>query len=197
MVFVAVVLTRKCMYSTKKKYIPQVGAKIIFCTVQWSLSLLQWAHILDSVLYTLYNGLSSCRLIFIVPTKITSPQKSRSPQKSLLWVRRASTAEQLIVHQLVSELNALHCMKLSEKPELKCGVCLPTREHGLSRLILVGPSHVGKLANLLGPSDQVLYLALLAQTLSKASVDGIAEKLSSLNLPNRTLLSLTSFPAQY
>ena len=143
--------------------------------------------ILDSVLYTLYNGLSSCRLIFIVPTKITSPQKSRSPQKSLLWVRRASTAEQLIVHQLVSELNALHCMKLSEKPELKRGVCLPTREHGLSRLILVGPSHVGKLANLLGPSDQVLYLALLAQTLSKASVDGIAKKLSSLNLPNRTL----------
>ena len=50
MVFVAVVLTRKYMYSTKKKYIPQVGAKIIFCTVQWSL--LQWAHILDSVLYS-------------------------------------------------------------------------------------------------------------------------------------------------
>ena len=55
----------------------------------------------------------------------------------------SQVSEQLIVHQLLSELNALHCMKLSEKPELK-----------LSRLIFVGASHAGKMATLLGSSDQ-------------------------------------------
>ena len=68
----------------------------------------------------------------------------------------SQVSEQLIVHQLLSELNALHCMKLSEKPELK-----------LSRLIFVGASHAGKMATLLGSSDQVLYLSLPSQTAPK------------------------------
>ena len=51
-------------------------------------------------------------------------------------------SEQQIVHQLLSELNNLHC---HEKPELKRGVCLPLREHGLSRLVFVGESHTGRI----------------------------------------------------
>ena len=94
----------------------------------------------------------------------------------------SQVSEQLIVHQLLSELNALHCMKLSVKPELKCSVCLPTRENGLSRLIFVDVSHAGKIATLLGSSDQVLYLSLPAQTAPKATVDSIVNKLKILSL---------------
>ena len=79
-------------------------------------------------------------------------------------------SEQLIVHQLISELNTLHCLNLSEKPELKSGVCFPACEHGLSRLVFGGASHTGKMATLLGLSDQVLYLPLPAQTAPKSSV---------------------------
>ena len=69
-------------------------------------------------------------------------------------------SEQLIVHQLISELNSLHCLNLCKKPELKRGMCLPTHEHGLSRLVFVGASHAGKMATLLGLCDQVVYLPL-------------------------------------
>ena len=89
-------------------------------------------------------------------------------------------SEQLIVHQLISELNTLHCLNLGKKPELKRSVCLPTCEHGLSRLVFVGASHTGKMATLLGLSDQVLYLPLPAQTAPKSSVDCIVEKQDAL-----------------
>ena len=59
-------------------------------------------------------------------------------------------SEEQIVHQLLSELNNLHCLTLSEKPELKRCVCLPTPEHGLSKLVFVGASHTGRMATLLG-----------------------------------------------
>ena len=94
-------------------------------------------------------------------------------------------SEQLIVHKLLAELNALHCMMLNEKPELKRGVCLPMRENGLSRLIFVGASHAGKMATLLGSSDLVIYLSLHAQTAPKATVDGIVDKLQSMSLPKQ------------
>ena len=105
----------------------------------------------------------------------------------------SQVSEQLIVHQLLSELNALHCMKLSEKPELKRGVCLPTPENGLSRLIFVGASHAGKMATLLGSSDQVLYLSLPTQTAPKASVDGIVNKLKSLTLTKQDAIIVDIF----
>ena len=105
----------------------------------------------------------------------------------------SQVSEQLIVHQLLSELNALHCMKLSEKPELKRGVCLPTPENGLSRLIFVGASHAGKMATLLGSSDQVLYLSLPAQTTPKAILDAIVDKLKSLTLSKQDAIIVNIF----
>ena len=102
-------------------------------------------------------------------------------------------SEQLIVHKLLSELNALHCMKLSVKPELKLGVCLPMRENGLSRLIFVGASHAGKMATLLGSSDQVIYLSLPAQTAPKATVDGIVDKFESLSLSKQDAIIVDIF----
>ena len=94
----------------------------------------------------------------------------------------SQVSEQLIVHQLLSELNALHCMKLSEKPELK-----------LSRLIFVGASHAGKMATLLGSSDQVLYLSLPAQTAPKAILDAIVNKLKSLTLSKQDAIIVDIF----
>ena len=67
-------------------------------------------------------------------------------------------------------------------PDLERSVCLPTRGHGLSRLVLVGVSHTAKMAALLGPSEQVAYLPLPAQTAPKASVDSIVKKLLSMKL---------------
>ena len=102
-------------------------------------------------------------------------------------------SEEQIVHQLVSELNNLHCLTLSEKPELKRGVCLPTREQGLSRLVFIGASHTGRMAALLGLGEQVLYLSLPIQTELKASVDNIAEKLSDMSLTKHDALILDIF----
>ena len=75
--------------------------------------------------------------------------------------------EQTIVCQLITELKSLHCLKLSEKPDLKRGMCLPTLEHGLRKLVLLGASHASKMATLLGLDDQVSYLSLPAQTAPK------------------------------
>ena len=86
-------------------------------------------------------------------------------------------SKQQIVHQLLSELNNLHCLMLSEKPELKRGVCLPRRKHGLSKLVFVSASHTGRMATLLGLSEQVLYLSLPTQTTLKASGDSIGRKI--------------------
>ena len=105
----------------------------------------------------------------------------------------SQVSEQLIVHQLLSELNALHCMKLSEKPELKRGVCLPTRENGLSRLIFVSASHAGKMATLLGSSDQVIYLSLPAQTAPKATMNGIVDRLQSMSLSKQDAIIVDIF----
>ena len=102
-------------------------------------------------------------------------------------------SEEQIVHQLLSELNRLHCLTLSEKPELKRGMCLPTREHGLSKLVFVGASHTGRMATLLGLGEQVLYLSLPTQTALKASVDNIAEKLSDMSLTKHDALILDIF----
>ena len=102
-------------------------------------------------------------------------------------------SEQQIVHQLLTELNSLHCLTLSEKPELKRGVCLPTREQGLSRLVFIGASHTGRMAALLGLGEQVLYLSLPIQTELKASVDNIAEKLSDMSLTKHDALILDIF----
>ena len=69
-------------------------------------------------------------------------------------------------------------------PDLERSVCLPTRGHGLSRLVLVGVSHTAKMAAVLGPSEQVAYLPLPTQTAPKASVDtdSIVKKLLSMKL---------------
>ena len=67
-------------------------------------------------------------------------------------------------------------------PDLERRVCLPTRGHGLSRLVLVGVSHTAKMAAVLGPSEQVAYLPLPTQTAPKASVDSIVKKLLSMKL---------------
>ena len=67
-------------------------------------------------------------------------------------------------------------------PDLERSVCLPTRGHGLSRLVLVGMSHTAKMAAVLGPSEQVAYLPLPTQTAPKASVDSIVKKLLSMKL---------------
>ena len=102
-------------------------------------------------------------------------------------------SKQPIVHQLLSELNNLHCLMLSEKPELKRGMCLPRHEQGLSKLDFVSASHTGRMATLLGLSEQVLYLSLPTQTALKASVDSIAEKLGDMMLTKQDALIIDIF----
>ena len=69
----------------------------------------------------------------------------------------------------------------------------PTRENGLSRLIFVGASHAGKMATLLGSSDQVIYLSLPAQTAPKATVDSIVDKLLSMSLSKQDAIIVDIF----
>ena len=54
-------------------------------------------------------------------------------------------------------------------------------------------SHAGRMATLLGLSDQVVYLPLPAQTAPKASVDGIVEKLLSMQLTKKDALIIDIF----
>ena len=104
-------------------------------------------------------------------------------------------SEQTIACQLIADadLNSLHCLKLSDKPDLKCAMCLPTREHGLRKLVLVVVSHSSKMATPLGLDDQVSYLSLPAQTAQKACVDNIVAKLLELELTNKDVLILDIF----
>ena len=119
-----------------------------------------------------------CAPVGLLPTKILPLSKE---------------SEQTIVCQLIADLNSLHCLKLSDKPDLKRGMCLPTCEHGLRKLVLVGASHTSKMATLLGLDDQVSYLSLPAQTAQKACVDNIVAKLLELELTNKDVLILDIF----
>ena len=76
---------------------------------------------------------------------------------------------------------------------MKRGVCLPTRELGLSRLVFVGASHTSKMATLLGLDDKVIYLSLPAQTAPKACVDTIVTKIQELGLTKKDALIIDIF----
>ena len=71
-------------------------------------------------------------------------------------------------------------------------MCLPTCEHGLRKLVLVGASHTSKMATLLGLDDQVSYLSLPSQTAPKACVDNIVAKLLELELTNKDPLVMSN-----
>ena len=105
----------------------------------------------------------------------------------------SADSKKIVIHKLVSELNSLHCLGLGEKPNLARGVCLPTREHGSSRLVLFGASHTAKIAALIRPSELVTYLPLPAQTLPPGSVAAVNLKVAELGLGKKDILIIDIF----
>ena len=53
-----------------------------------------------------------------------------------------------ITVSLIKELNSLHCLNLTELPEIKCNCGHPTAGLGGCKLVLVGASHTAKIAAL-------------------------------------------------
>ena len=87
-----------------------------------------------------------------------------------------------ITASLVSELNNLHCLNLTEQPEIKRDSGLPTAGLGGCKLVMVVASPTAKIAALNRHSGTTEYILLPGQLLSAESVSSLKEKISSINL---------------
>ena len=92
---------------------------------------------------------------------------------------------------MTTELNNLHCLNLVGSPNLTLGVCLPTRETGLGWLILVGASHVAKIAAHIEPSDKVTYLALPSQAILSGVI--LTNKIFDLDMQKGDILLIDPY----
>ena len=95
-----------------------------------------------------------------------------------------------ITASLVAELNTLHCLNLSEEPEIKRDSGLPTAGLGGCKLVMLGGSHTSKIAALTRHSGTTEYIQLPGQLLSTESVVNLDEKIASLNLGEGDILYL-------
>ena len=96
--------------------------------------------------------------------------------------------EVVITESLIAELNSLHCLNLSEKPEVKRDSGLPKTGLGGCKLVMLGGSHTTKIAALTRHSGTTEYIQLPGQLLSTEFVGNIEEKVGLLNLGEGDIL---------
>ena len=129
-----------------------------------------------------------------LPLSIRHPRKARTvipapvdPLPTTIAPLSAAT-ESVIIESLISELNSLHCLNLSEKPEVKRDSGLPKAGLGGCKLVMMGGSHTAKIAALTRHSGTTEYIQLPGQLLSAEFVGNLEEKVGLLNLGEGDIL---------
>ena len=131
-----------------------------------------------------------------LPLSIRHPRKARTVIPAPVEPLPASIApvsiatEREITASLVSKLNNLHCLNLTEQLEIKRDSGLLTAGLGGCKLVMVGASHTAKIAALTRHSGTTEYIPLPGQLLSAESISSLEDKLTALSLGEGDILYL-------
>ena len=125
-----------------------------------------WVKIKDDNKEVSCTGTSVVEQSMDLPLSIRHPRKARTVIPAPVDPLPASivpvsfATEREITASLVSELNNLHSLNLTEQPEVKRDSSLPTPGLGGCKLVMVGASHTAKIMALTRHSGTTEYIPL-------------------------------------